>query len=175
MRRRRRNALSPASTPSSISPNAIPSLLSPEFALTGAKPARWEAADVVRVRSHARGRNLEVEYDRARVLGHGTPEQDLARRSVDLGHTPFVPDDVDFSAIGEEVLEDYFLAIAPVTFSKERLAATLADVERWAVTDDLGEIIAASGERGLQQLGDRSRRTRRPAGPSWPAIRTAPI
>ena len=76
-----------------------PTLLSPEFALTGAKPARWEAADVVRIRSHAMVRNLEHEYGRARVLGHGTLEQDRARRWVDLGHTPFVPDDVDFSAI----------------------------------------------------------------------------
>jgi penicillin amidase len=125
-----------------------PELLSPEFALTGAKPARWEAADVVRIRSHAMVRNLEFEHGRARVLGHGTLEQDRARRWVDLGHTPFVPDDVDFSAIGDDVLEAFFLAIAPVTFSKERLAATLADVERWAVTDELGEIIAAKRDEG---------------------------
>jgi penicillin amidase len=125
-----------------------PALLSPEFALTGTKPARWEAADVVRIRSHARTRNLETEHPRARVLGDGTLAQDLARRSVDLGHTPFVPGDVDFSAIGDDVLEAFFLAMAPVTFSKERLAARLEDVDRWATTDDLGEIIAASGSEG---------------------------
>ena len=122
-----------------------PALLSPEFALTGAKPARWEAADVVRIRSHARVRNMEHEYARARVLGHGTLEQDLARRFVDLGHTPFVPDDVDFSAITDHMLEPYFLATAPVTFSKDRLAATLADVERWSVTNDLGEVTQTEG------------------------------
>ena len=84
-----------------------PELLSPEFALTGTKPARWEAADVVRIRSHARVRNIEHEYARARVLGHGTLEQDRARRSVDLGHTPFVPDGVDFSAIADDMLEPF--------------------------------------------------------------------
>lgn len=123
-------------------------LLSPEFALTGTKPARWQAADVVRIRSHAMVRNLEYEYGRARVLGHGTLEQDRARRWVDLGHTPFVSPDVDFAAIGDDVLEDFYLAIAPVTFSKERLAATLDDVERWSVTDELGEIIAAARDEG---------------------------
>jgi len=122
-----------------------PALLSPEFALSGTKPARWEAADVVRIRSHARVRNLEVEVPRARVLANATLEQDLARRAVDLGHTPFVPDDVDLAAIGDDVLDVYFLATAPATFSKQRLAATLDDVDKWSTTDDLGEIVA--GER----------------------------
>jgi penicillin G amidase len=125
-----------------------PALLSPEFALTGTKPARWEAADVVRIRSHAMVRNLEFEYGRARVLGHGTLEQDQARRWVDLGHTPMVSKEIDFSAIDDDVLNSFFLAIAPVTFSKERLAATLADVECWSATDDLGEIIAAKRDEG---------------------------
>lgn len=125
-----------------------PALLSPEFALTGAKPARWDAADVVRIRSHAMVRNLEFEFGRARVLGNGTLEQDRARRWVDLGHAPFVSGDVDFSAIGEDVLEPFFLATAPVTFNKQRLAATLADVDRWGVTDELGEIIAATRDEG---------------------------
>jgi penicillin amidase len=124
------------------------SLLPPEFTLTGAKPARWEAADVVRIRSHAMVRNLEFEFGRARVLGHGTLANDRARRWVDLGHTPVVPEGVNFADIGEDVLEDFFLAIAPVTFSKERLAATLDEVKRWAVTDELGEIIAASRDEG---------------------------
>jgi penicillin G amidase len=125
-----------------------PDLLSPEFALSGTRPARWEAADVVHIRSHAMVRNLEFEYGRARVLGNGTLEQDRTRRWVDLGHTPFVADDVDFAAIGDDVLESFFLAVAPVTFSKERLAATLADVERWAMTDDLGTIVAAARDEG---------------------------
>lgn len=125
-----------------------PALLPPEFALTGTKPARWQAGDVVRIRSHAMVRNLEFEFGRARVLGRGTLEQDRARRWVDLGHTPFVSGDVDFAAIGDEVLEDFFLAIAPVTFSKERLAATLDDVDRWALTDELGEIVAAKQDEG---------------------------
>lgn len=123
-------------------------LLPPEFTAHGNRPARWQAEDVVRIRSHAMVRNLEFEYGRARVLGHGSLADDLARRWVDLGHTPHVPDGVDFSCIGDDVLEDFYLAIAPVTFSKERLAATMDDVERWAITDELGEIIAASRDEG---------------------------
>jgi penicillin amidase len=125
-----------------------PSLLTPEFALTGAKPARWQAADVVRIRSHAMVRNLEHEFGRARVLGHGTLTQDLARRWIEPAHTPFVSNDIDFAAIADHAIEPFFLATAPVTFSKERLAATLNDVERWAVTDELGEIIAATRDEG---------------------------
>ena len=125
-----------------------PSLLSPEFALTGARPAHWNAADVVRIRSHAMVRNLEHEFGRARVLGRGTLEQDRARRWVDLRHTPFVSNDVDFSAIADHALESFFLATAPVTFNKERLNASLADADRWGVTDELGEIIAATRDEG---------------------------
>jgi penicillin G amidase len=125
-----------------------PGLLPQEYTLTDTKPARWEASDVVRIRSHAMVRNLEFEFGRARVLGHGTIADDKARRWVDLGHTPFVPEGVNFADIGEDVLETFFLATAPVTFSKERLAATLDDVDRWAFTDELGEIVAATRAEG---------------------------
>ena len=46
---------------------ADPSLLPPEFAAMGIKPARWAAADVVRVRSHALSRNVESEVIRAQA------------------------------------------------------------------------------------------------------------
>jgi len=41
--------------------------LPPEFALTGSRPDTWEAADVVRIRSHGLVDNLRSEVARARV------------------------------------------------------------------------------------------------------------
>ncbi|MBM3855100.1 MAG: penicillin acylase family protein, partial [Verrucomicrobia bacterium] len=45
-----------------------PELLPPEFALLGYLPAKWEAADVVRIRSHGLASNLSAEVLRARTV-----------------------------------------------------------------------------------------------------------
>ena len=76
-----------------------PALLPPEFSATGTRPARWEASDVVRVRSHAVVRNAEFEAKRARVLARADAKIDLARRSIDPPHDYVVPDGLDLDDI----------------------------------------------------------------------------
>jgi penicillin amidase len=118
-----------------------PSLLPPEFATTRSKPARWRAEDVVRIRSHALGRNLPSEYARARMLAVGDAKLDLARRSIDPPHELIVPEGLDFGDFGKDVLDVYQLAVASVTFSAARLSATLADAAAWSKVDPAGEVV----------------------------------
>lgn len=127
---------------------ARPDLMPPEFAATGTAPAWWEPEDVVRIRSHALVHNAPSEAARARVLAGADLATDLVRRSIDPPHDTVVPDGFDPADIPAESLNLFRLATAPVTFAPERLAATLAEAERWALVDDLGTVHALAPEEG---------------------------
>ena len=120
-----------------------PDLAPPEFAATGTVPARWRPEDVLRIRSHAIVANALSEGARAQVLAEADLETDLVRRSIDPPHRVVVPDGLDPTVIGQDTLDVLRLATAPVTFTPERLAATLADAWRWSKVDDLGDVHAA--------------------------------
>ncbi len=92
--------------------------LPPEFALTGSRPARWRAEDVVRVRSHALTRNLTQEVARARVACAAGLEADRLRRVIEPEWTPTVPEGLDPCVIPESVLIDYERATREVRFSR---------------------------------------------------------
>ena len=124
------------------------SLLPVEFAATGTVPASWDAADVVRIRSHALVHNLETEVTRAQVLARSSAAVDLARRSIDPPHDYVVPDGLDVAAIPLDVLDVFLLATAPVTFTQERMDSTLEQSGRWSKTDDLGTIISDPNAEG---------------------------
>lgn len=117
-----------------------PELMPPEFGAMGTRPARWEAEDVVRIRSHALVANVLSEVLRAQVLAGADLETDLARRSIDPPHEIRVPEGLDPADISPRVLDVFKLATAPVTFSPERLAATLAEASRWRKVDELGTV-----------------------------------
>ena len=68
------------------------SLLPPEFAAMDISPARWQAEDVVRIRSHALCRNVESEVAprpgrRARRTGHRS-RAPLDRAAVGTAASP---------------------------------------------------------------------------------------
>ncbi|MGA0594528.1 penicillin acylase family protein [Enterovirga sp. CN4-39] len=115
-------------------------LMPPEFAAMGTRPARWAADDVVRIRSHALVANVLSEALRAQVMARADLETDLARRSIDPPHDVQVPEGLDPADVTAEVLDDFKLATAPVTFSPERLRATLAEAPRWRKVDELGTV-----------------------------------
>ena len=68
---------------------ARPALMPPEFVLLGYAPARWEAADIVRIRSHGLWRNVSSEVRRARVAcEHGLVTRYAAQSAgTNLGNT----------------------------------------------------------------------------------------
>jgi penicillin amidase len=125
-----------------------PARLPPEFAATGTTPDFWDASDVVRIRSHALVHNLQTEVTRALVLARADRTTDLARRSIDPPHDVTVPDGLDLAEIPLDVLDVFALATAPVTFSRERLAATSDQTERWSKTTESGEIRFAASDEG---------------------------
>jgi penicillin amidase len=118
-----------------------PNLLPPEFAQMETRPQRWDAADIVRIRSHALVRNVQSEVARAQIVARAGAEADLVRRSLEPGWTPLLPEGFDPAEMPAEVLDVFRLATAGVTFSRERVAATLAQAEHWRKVSDLGEVI----------------------------------
>ena len=90
-----------------------PDLLAVEFREVGYRPARWEPADLARIRSHGLSFNVEQEVARARTLHEfGAGVEDLRRvrePPVDLE----VPEGLELGSIPDEVLRVYRLAKDP--------------------------------------------------------------
>jgi penicillin amidase len=125
-----------------------PDLLPPEFAATGTRPAKWQAEDILRIRSHAIVHNGLSEALRARVMAKAGLETDLARRSIDPPHEVCVPEGFDPANIPADALDVFQLATAPATFPPARLAATMDDAWRWSRVNSLGEIDCAPYAEG---------------------------
>ena len=109
--------------------------LPPEFAEMGTRPARWQAEDVVRIRTHCLARNASSELARLQVKALADPETDLLRVPL----SPPVPDSewatMTDKSLPPDALAVYELATAPVTFQRERLEASLEDAPLWSTVD----------------------------------------
>ncbi len=103
-----------------------PERLPPEFELLDYRPARWQASDVVRIRSHGLWRNVASEVKRAQLYCRFGPEADAARSRLTPDWTPQVPEGLDPCDVPEGVLEVYELAKAPVSFAAPESARTRA-------------------------------------------------
>ncbi|MEM9699658.1 MAG: penicillin acylase family protein [Pseudomonadota bacterium] len=145
--------------------------LPPEFDALGTRPARWCAEDVVRIRSHCLTRNAASELARARVHALADAETDLLRVPL----TPPVPDSewdtTSDVVLPSDALAVFELATAPVTFSPERLNATLAEAGAWAAVDATKTVIrtaqAVEGSNNWAISGSRTK-TGRPLMASDP-------
>ncbi|MBV8765648.1 MAG: penicillin acylase family protein, partial [Hyphomicrobiales bacterium] len=134
-------------------------LLPPEFVTLGTRPSRWLPEDVVRIRSHGLTRNAISEVLRANVLSRADEPTDLLRANLDPPTKPTRPEGVDLAAIKLEALDVFKLASAGVTFTSERLAATLDDAVRWSKVNELGEVVedvAATGSNNWAIHGSRT-------------------
>ena len=122
-----------------------PDALPPEFALTDTRPARWQADDVVRIRSHGLIRNVLSEVARARVLARApSREEGLAaddlRKRISPPHDPVVPDGLGAADWPDDLLDDFRLATAAVGFSPERSAASRDEAWAWSKVDAHGAV-----------------------------------
>ncbi|MBV8426169.1 MAG: penicillin acylase family protein, partial [Hyphomicrobiales bacterium] len=134
-------------------------LLPSEFVALGTRPSRWLPEDVVRIRSHGLTRNAISEVLRANVLSRADEPTDLLRANLDPPTKPTRPEGVDLAAIKLEALDVFKLASAGVTFTSERLAATLDDAVRWSKVNELGEVVedvAATGSNNWAIHGSRT-------------------
>jgi penicillin amidase len=125
-----------------------PARLPPEFATFGTSPARWAAADVVRVRTHGWVRNALSEVVRAHVIARADAATDLLRARLDPPVAPHLAAGLDLDSIPLAVLDTYKLAVAGVTFSAARLAATLAEAGAWRTVTSTGEVVAEAAMTG---------------------------
>lgn len=99
-----------------------PKLLPPEFNLMNYRPALWQAADVVRIRSNGLWRNVTDEVWRARLACTGDLAAAARFKRLQPQWTTDVPTGLDPCIIPEDVLHKYRLAKSPVGFSEPTLA-----------------------------------------------------
>lgn len=102
-----------------------PGLLPPEFTLLDYRPAKWEAADVVRIRGHGLWRNAGNEVRRARIACELSLADAEYWEPLEPEWTTTVPEGLDPCEIPADVLDTYYLAKAPVSFDG-KLAALAA-------------------------------------------------
>jgi penicillin G amidase len=133
-----------------------PERLPPEFGLMGTRPARWSPEDVVRIRSHGLTRNALSEVLRANVLARADEATDLLRKALDPPVTPRLPDGLDLADVPLDALDVFKLATASVTFTPERLAATLEEAWTWTGVTELGEVTRDEGSNNWAVHGSRT-------------------
>ena len=122
--------------------------LPPEFLRLGTRPQRWRPEDVVRIRSHSMMRNGLSEVIRANVMAQEDPSVDLLRQYLQPLDQVTVPEGLDLASVPMAVLDLFKLAIAPVTFEPERLAATLEEAARWRITTATGDVVRDANGQG---------------------------
>lgn len=87
-----------------------------EFRLAGYRPARWQADDVVRIRSHGLTRNLSQEVARAEVLCKANLQTELVRSTPQPPWQISVPAGLD-PCLPAGLLDVFRLATANVAFA----------------------------------------------------------
>ncbi|MFD5393504.1 penicillin acylase family protein [Streptomyces sp. NPDC127097] len=98
-------------------PGAMPA----EFQKLGYRPARWSPEDVVRIRTHGIGNNLNSQVARARLMSVGGNKASGYFRKLEPDHTVQVPEGLDLDLIPADVLGVYSLATSPMVFANGTL------------------------------------------------------
>ena len=127
---------------------AEPARLPPEFAAMEVTPGRWQAEDVVRIRSHSLMRNAMSEVVRSNILASEAPEIDELRQKLQPGHDPVAALGTKPEALPFDCLDTFKLAVAPVTFSAERLDARADSAKSWRKVTPLGDVLRDTTGQG---------------------------
>ncbi|MBY0573839.1 MAG: penicillin acylase family protein, partial [Undibacterium sp.] len=105
---------------------AHPEALPFEFKKLNYLPAKWQAADIVRIRSHGLTRNLNSEVARAKLACAGELELDLVRQGLTPTWKTKVPKGLD-PCLPNDVLRQFTLATQNVSFDAKNLQLSLAE------------------------------------------------
>lgn len=133
--------------------------LPPEFSLLGTRPSRWKAQDLIRIRSHCLTRNAISEIVRANVLAGAGSKADALRKQLEPDVVPFADPAVPLAEMPLGVIDAFKLATASVSFSRERLSATLAEAARWNRVNALGDVVMESDTQGSNNWSIAPQRT----------------
>ena len=111
-----------------------------EFTATATRPERWQADDVVRIRSNALASNVPSEVLRARALCGGDTKYEPLRRQLEPARAVTIPKGLDICSLPENVLADYMLGTSDVRFDGMQLVVasrtdpeTLEGSNNWAI------------------------------------------
>jgi penicillin amidase len=138
---------------------ADPARLPPEFAAMKVVPAPWTPEDVVRIRSHSLMRNALSEAVRSNILAEFDPSIDALRQKLQPPHDPLEDLTSRPEPLPLDCLDVFRLAVAPVTFSKERLAAGMEDSARWRKVTPLGNVVQDAAGQGSNNWAVHGSRT----------------
>lgn len=133
--------------------------LPPEFGLLGTRPSRWKAEDVVRIRSHCLTRNAISEILRANVLARAGAKAEALRKQLEPDVAPFADPSVPLAEIPLAAIDVFKLATASVSFSRERLSASLAEAGRWTRVNTLGDVVMEGESQGSNNWAVAPQRT----------------
>jgi penicillin G amidase len=136
-----------------------PDLLPPEFSMMGTRPQEWQPEGVLRIRSHGLTRNALWEVQRLEMLANADTSIDLLRKFLIPATDTVIPEGLTPGDVPLEALDLFRLAQANVTFSPERLAATLEQAGHWCKVSDLNEVLLspeASGSNNWAVHGSRT-------------------
>jgi penicillin amidase len=110
---------------------AHPDQMPPEFKLLGYSPSKWEARDVVRIRSHGLTRNLTSEVARANTVcktdSKNGPKYDQIRYGLQPPWETKVPEGLD-ACLPPDVLRVFTLATEEVHVNAANRTAALSPV-----------------------------------------------
>jgi penicillin amidase len=136
-----------------------PERLPPEFDVARTRPARWAAEDVVRIRSHGLSRHAISKVVRAHVVSRAGAAADELRRRRTPPAEPTRFDDVPIDDIPLDAIAAWRLATAQVSFTPERVGASLAEAGKWRSVNEFSQVVADphwSGSNAWAVSGDRS-------------------
>ncbi|MCA1444150.1 penicillin acylase family protein [Ensifer sp. IC4062] len=119
-----------------------------EFEKLGSRPSRWNAEDVVRIRSHCLTYNAILEVARANVLAKAGRRADALRGRIEPSVEPVVDPNLALSDVPLAVVDLLNLAKAPVSFSPERLACSMGQAYLWSHLNVRGEVEPAIESEG---------------------------
>jgi penicillin amidase len=123
--------------------DAEPDRLPPEFRLLDYRPARWAAADIVRIRSHGLLRNVRNEVRRARIACEAGLEATYDWTLLEPEWRTEIPAGLDPCVIPEEVLETYDLATAGVSFDVDGRTAAVVGQDHDSMADGSNNWVVA--------------------------------
>lgn len=138
---------------------AEPSRLPPECTTMGVTPGRWRPEDVVRIRSHSLMRNAISEVVRSNILANEAPEIDELRQKLQPAHDPVAARRERPEALPLDCLDTFTLAVAPVTFSTERLDAAPGSAKSWRQVTPLGDVLQDTTGQGSNNWVVSGKRT----------------
>jgi penicillin amidase len=108
-----------------------PSLLPPEFELLDYRPARWNPADIVRIRSHGISQNVGREVARSRIVCRAGLETAARWVRLEPEWSTEIPDGLDPCDVPEDVLDVFYLGRRNVSFDGYSLQASTGLERDW--------------------------------------------